>query len=115
VTVYTRRLLIVIPAAQRAAANAAAKVVDPEGGERAFTVGLNTSGRDADAISHYWCSWQMTPAQETQLRAEFQARGVTPSREPRVSDFDPQVARPRPDEVQTELNVRPRESTPRTR
>jgi hypothetical protein len=108
VTVYTRRLLCVIPASQQAAANAAAKVVDPVGGERTFTVGLNASGRDTDAPTHYWCSWQMTPEQETQLRAEFAARGVTPSREPRVSSFDPQEARPRPDEVQTELNVRVR-------
>jgi hypothetical protein len=67
-TAFTKRLIIVVTAAQQAAANVQAKTVDTVGGDRTFTVGLNPTGRLADAATHHWCSWAMQPADATSLQ-----------------------------------------------
>ncbi len=58
VTLYTKRLIIVVSAAAAAVTNARAKEIDSEGGEQTFTVGLSATGKEP--ITHYWCSWAMS-------------------------------------------------------
>ncbi len=50
-----QRFLIIIPAADRDAANSLAKAqFDTAGGEKTFSVGLSASGNAP--VTHYWCS-----------------------------------------------------------
>lgn len=54
----SQRVLIVIQAADKDAANAFAKArIDPDGGESTFSVGLSETG--AEPRTHYWCSTLM--------------------------------------------------------
>ena len=54
----SQRVLIVIQAADKDAANALAKAqIDPVGGEKTFSIGLSLSG--AEPPTHYWCSTLM--------------------------------------------------------
>jgi hypothetical protein len=62
-------LIVIVPAANVAAATAAAKVLDPVGGDKTFNVALNASGDEKDAATHYWCCWYLDDAK----RAQFQA------------------------------------------
>ncbi len=64
-TQYTRRAIVVVTADVATIANTQTKKLDTLGGERTFTVGLSASG--VAPATHYWCSWQLTPAQYTQL------------------------------------------------
>lgn len=50
---YTRRVLIIVPAADQARANAAALTYDPSGGQLTFTVPASANG--AEPASHYLC------------------------------------------------------------
>jgi hypothetical protein len=55
-TTYTRRFIIVCPAAAVDAANAYCKAnADPDGGEHTFTVPLVTPP-DMTTVTNYWCS-----------------------------------------------------------
>jgi hypothetical protein len=56
------RILIVIPAALQAAANAFALQFDPTGGDKTFQVPLFASETEQGEPSHYWCSVSITPA-----------------------------------------------------
>ena len=54
----SQRVLIVIQAADKDAANAFAKAqIDPVGGDKTFSIGLSESG--AEPPSHFWCSTLM--------------------------------------------------------
>lgn len=70
-TAYTKRLLIVVTADVAAQANTHAKGVDAAGGERTFTAGLSPTGQAP--ATHYWCSWAMRPAEDTDLRSRLAA------------------------------------------
>ena len=77
-TIYTRRVLIIIPAAAAVAANAWMKAnVDPVGGENTFAVKLNADGDVGKAASHFWCSIALTEAQWTAVQAEAPNWGAT--------------------------------------
>jgi hypothetical protein len=67
---HNRRLIIVVKAAAAAAANARAKELDSEGGERTFTVGLSTTG--LPPVTHYWCSWQMDDDWDARIKENLQ-------------------------------------------
>jgi len=70
-TAYTRRLIIVVTASAAGAANARAKEVDPEGGERAFTAGLSPTGEEP--ATHYWCSWALRESDDGAMRTKLAA------------------------------------------
>ena len=54
----SQRVLIVIQAADKDAANAFAKAqIDPVGGEQTFSIGLSETG--AEPVTHFWCSTLM--------------------------------------------------------
>lgn len=53
-TVYARRAIIVVKAADRDNANTDALAFDPEGGDETFRVGLSPTGNAP--ITHYWAS-----------------------------------------------------------
>jgi hypothetical protein len=69
VTLYTRRAIIIIPAAKQAQASALAVEADPGTDGRTFTVPLSATG--TLPASHYWCNWQTTQAQWDALMARF--------------------------------------------
>lgn len=96
---HSSRAIIVVPAAQQAAANAAALAVSPVGGDKTFTVPLSLASANTVPVA-YWCNWQMTPAQRTQLALEFFNRTV-PAVFHDLSDWDPAVALPTPASVLT--------------
>lgn len=60
------RLVIITPAARRAAINTFFATQLDEGGD-AFTVGLNASGSQDDAITHYWNNRSYTPQELKKL------------------------------------------------
>jgi len=49
--------IILILAAQRDAANAAAEGFNPGGGDASFTVGLSANGQEP--ATHYWCAGRL--------------------------------------------------------
>jgi len=57
---YVKRMVIVVPAADRDRANAAALAFDPEGGAGTFSSGLSADG--AAPATHFWCAAVMTEA-----------------------------------------------------
>jgi hypothetical protein len=62
------RFLILVPVAQRAAANALAKAqLDTRGGEKTFAVGLSPTGRAP--ATHNWCSTLLKPEGAGRLQA----------------------------------------------
>jgi hypothetical protein len=79
---FTQRLIIIVAAAAAAAANAKAAEIDAEGGTQTFNVGLSPAG--ALPASHFWCSWQLTPAQEEGLRDRL--AGAVAAGEVRIYD-----------------------------
>lgn len=56
-SLFTRRVLIVIPAADKTAANQASLAFDPIGGQNTFTAGLSATGELP--ATHFWSSIQM--------------------------------------------------------
>jgi len=75
-TVYTKRLIIVIRADVAANANLASKLVDLTGGEFTWNVPLAKSGNPTVPVA-YWCNWAMKPSQVTSLKTKLMARGFT--------------------------------------
>jgi hypothetical protein len=70
-TAFTRRAIIVIPAARLGQANNLAAQVDTGGhGDKTFR-GLGLSATGVAPATHYWCSWQLTQADWTSLSAKF--------------------------------------------
>jgi hypothetical protein len=76
---YDRRAIIVARPAVANAMNQAAADIDVLGGAQTFTVPLRQAGDATNTIVGYWCSWALTPAMVTALRARLQARGATAS------------------------------------
>lgn len=106
------RAIIVVPAAFQAQANAAAKAVDPVGGERTFTVGRILSARpDAHPIPDaYVCNWQFEGNELDRFKSELLTRGVSAATKIYELDSpDPAVARPREETVNAAEGIkRPR-------
>lgn len=69
-TLYTKRNIIVVNAADAAAANTQATLVDILGGANTFTVPLSATG--SPPATHYWCNWAMTVAEDADIRARLQ-------------------------------------------
>lgn len=62
--IYLHRILVLIPAALASDYNAwMSGTLDPDGGERTFTIGLNATGNPADPVTHYVCCIALTAAQ----------------------------------------------------
>jgi hypothetical protein len=70
-TQYTRRLVIVVAAAAADACNTHAQAIDPDGGDRTFTVGLSATG--SAPATHYWCGWSLVPAHDSAIRSRLAA------------------------------------------
>lgn len=68
-SLYTQRLIIVVPLARQATAQALAKQVDPVGGEFMFRVPLSASGNLP--ATHFWGSWACTAAERASLESRF--------------------------------------------
>lgn len=66
--VFTRRILLVVAAADRDRANQTALQFDPEGGDNTFSEGLSPTGQEP--ATHYWCSTSMT--EETYQAVRYQ-------------------------------------------
>jgi hypothetical protein len=62
---YDTRWLIVVKAANVADANAAARVVEPDGDT--LTVGLRQAGDATNTIVAYWCNWSMPATVSNQV------------------------------------------------
>lgn len=97
-TIYTSRLIIVIQAGDKDAANAIALQTDPSAGTT-FSVGLSATGNLP--FTHYWCNWSMTASQDTDIRGRLNALINTG----RVKLYDANVFTP--EQVLTELGLRP--------
>lgn len=69
-TLYTNRLIIVILAADLAAANTIAAQVHPDAGQT-FRVGLSASGNGP--ATNYWCNWAMLPGEDIDIRGRANA------------------------------------------
>lgn len=95
-----RRVIVVIEAADRDAANADALAFDPEGGARTFTVGLSPSG--AGPVTHYWMGAAMSEATYQAATQLWQTKYSTGHLEDWDMDADPG----RPDALLTELGLR---------
>lgn len=65
-TQHLHRLVVIIPAAHRTALNNFFATQLDEGGD-AFTIWLNASGSNQDAITHYWNNRSYTPAELKKL------------------------------------------------
>lgn len=77
---YTRRVILVVTATDRAQANADAQTAVPGCGPDTFTAGLVPAGSPpGTAPTHYWCSWQVTPTEAAALADRF-GRGNTRGR-----------------------------------
>lgn len=98
-TEYTQKLIIFVTADKQADANAAAKTVDPEGGEFTFIHGLSPNG--LLPITHYWCSWTMTGNEKNNLQARLS--NVRPSNKVTVFDGN-QVT---PEQALAQMNLQP--------
>lgn len=95
-TEFTKRLIIVVTLGQQIAANAKAKEVDLEGGERTFTAGLSPTG--ALPVTHLWCNWQMKPAERDGIKQRLEGiPGIVQLFE--LSSFDPLTAKPTAAEI----------------
>ena len=68
-SLYTQRLIIVVPLARQATAWTLSKQVDIVGGEGMFRVPLSASGNLP--ATHFWGSWAMTAAERTSLLSRF--------------------------------------------
>ena len=96
-TLFTTRLVMVIPAEQQATANAACALLGF--GPRIFEAPVWTSSSlEGVKATHCWCSWAMRPENEALVLAALATAGVDVVVQ-NVDRADPAVARPRPDEV----------------
>jgi len=96
-TLFTTRLVMVIPAEQQATANAACALLGF--GPRTFEAPVWTnSSLEGVRATHYWCSWAMRPENEALVLAGLATAGVDVVVQ-NVDRSDPAIARPRPDEV----------------
>lgn len=98
-----------VSAADQVAANAAAKVVDPVGGEFAFTVGLlaKASPDTKTTNDYYVCNWQLEDGELEALQTQFIKAGIAAQVKVHTLDkIDPASARPTFDEVKTIENVK---------
>jgi hypothetical protein len=96
-TLYTTRLVMVIPAEQQAIANAACAQLGF--GPRIFEAPVWTDGSiDGAVATHYWCSWAMRPENEAVVLAALATAGVDVVVQ-KVDRADPAVALPRPEDV----------------
>lgn len=94
------RVLLVIPAADRAAANtAAATYFDPAGGAATFSVGLSPDG--SEPATHYWASAQFTDATYALLQ---QVKPAFPAAE--LIDYDLALEPSWPEEVLSVLGLK---------
>lgn len=67
-TVYTRRIIMIVTAADQETANDIAVNIDPDsGGQFTFSVPLSATGNDP--ATHYACSTLIKPATLTQVEA----------------------------------------------
>jgi len=96
-TLFSTRLVMVIPAQQQATANAALALLGF--GPRTFEAPVWTSASlDGVKETHYWCSWAMQPENEALVLAALATAGVDVVVQ-KVDRADPALAEPRPDEV----------------
>lgn len=95
---YDQRVILIVSAADRDAANRSAEAAVPGAGGRTFAVGLVPAGSPPGTPpTHYIASWSATAAQRDRLRVDFDradwGRGyltwddTAPSVEMRVSDL----------------------------
>jgi hypothetical protein len=72
------RLIVVVRAAKKDAANRAARVVDtdPNAGDT-FTVPLRVAGDPTNAVAAYWCSWLMMRADGSKLLNALKTQGFS--------------------------------------
>lgn len=69
---YTRRVILLVTVADRAAANADVQRAVPGSGPDNLSAPFGPSGRAPGAEpTHYGCSWQVTPEEALALRAFF--------------------------------------------
>lgn len=69
---YTRRLVLVVTAAERDRAVGDLLAAVPDAGLEQFTAGLVPTGSaPGTAPTHYWSSWQMTEAELASVRSRF--------------------------------------------
>jgi len=96
-TLFSTRLVMVIPAAQQATANAACALLGF--GPRTFEAPVWTAASiDGAVATHFWCSWAMKPENESLVLAALATAGVDVVVQ-KVDRADPAMAKPRPDEV----------------
>lgn len=70
-------MIVVVRAAKKDAANAAAKVVDPAGGDVFGDARLRFTTSAPTAVDAYACSWQMMPSQGNDLRQALRDNGFS--------------------------------------
>lgn len=98
-TEYTHRVLIIIPAASRDAANAAAVQLTANTADAfTFTVGLSPNG--VEPITHYWCSVAL---READYQAVQQMKAAFTGSE--VIDWNMDHEPTKPDEVLASLGL----------
>jgi hypothetical protein len=96
-TLFTTRLVLVVPAEQQALANAACAQLGF--GPRIFEAPVwSDSSLQGVKATHYWCSWAMQPQNEALVLAALATAGVDVVVQ-KVDRPDPATAKPRPDEV----------------
>ena len=104
------RSIIIIPAAIKDQANAAAKRVDLVGGEHTFSVGLlaNASADSKAEPDFYVTNWQFEAEDgRERLEAEFKKEGIWDQVKMRDLDkADPKVALPRLETIMTTERVK---------
>ncbi|MBI5518355.1 MAG: hypothetical protein HY909_31580 [Deltaproteobacteria bacterium] len=99
---YTRRLILVVIAAERDRAVADLLAAVSDAGPEILTAGLVPVGSaPGTAPTHYWSSWQMTEAELASVRSQFRGHAGR-------QDFLG-VARDAPSTVEGEIERYPRE------
>jgi len=102
------RAIIVVSAAVAAVANEKAKETTGHDADlKAWTVPLSPTG--ALPATHYWCNWQFTPGWWDKLNVLFAAQPPAERTKIQVfklSDPDPAIATPRPEEILAQLGLK---------
>lgn len=75
-TSYTVRVIAVVRAAQRTAANSAADQGDTGSNGFPWTTPLRLSGDATNTVRAWWCNWALRPAQAQALAARLQGAGL---------------------------------------
>ncbi len=68
-TIYSDRLIIVIPVNRKSQAENLMDQVDPTSSGEVFVARLSPTG--TLPVTHYWCSWQMTAGQRTMVQSRM--------------------------------------------